>query len=230
MLTHARSFLCTALVGPFCANNNKPFVLAKDWSVMPHYLRKNVGKNASPTYFYPFFPGTPTPKTPPTPALTSSSMSPDFTTTLFQEFRSSIASNNHLLSSTSKGEILITDLEFERTLLKKVCGQQPDCNDSVLSSWYSLLFQKNQDKKDKDHLLAELLTGKSCFKDVDLPIYPELKKLALEWNWVGVEAGDTPKYAYACYDISPFAMLDLSEDEIADMEFNDSYLLIHRAL
>lgn len=47
----------------------------------------------------------------------------------------------------------------------------------------------------------------------------------LERNWVGGEAGGTPKYAYACYAITPFAMLDLTEDKIADMELTASYLL-----
>ena len=105
-----------------------------------------------------------------------------------------------------------------------MCGQHPDCDDDVLPSWYSSLFEKNQDRKDKDHIIAELLAGKSRFEDVDIPIYPKLKKMILERNWVGGEAGGSPKYAYACYGISPFAMLDLSEDQIADMEFT---VLLH---
>ena len=54
--------------------------------------------------------------------------------------------------------------------------------------------------------------------------------MILERNWVGGEAGGSPKYAYACYGISPFAMLDLSEDQIADMEFTAAYLQASSAI
>ena len=49
--------------------------------------------------------------------------------------------------------------------------------------------------------------------------------MILKRNWVGGEAGGNPKFAYACYGISPFAMLELSEDQVADMEFQSAYLL-----
>ena len=71
--------------------------------------------------------------------------------------------------------------------------------------------------------MAEVLARPARFEDVELPIYPELKKMILERNWVGGEAGGTLKFAYAYYGIPPFAMLDLSEDQIADMEFSNSY-------
>ena len=75
-----------------------------------------------------------------------------------------------------------------------------------------MLFQKNQDKTDRDHIVAEVLAGKGHFEDTEIPIFPELKKMIFERNWVGGEAGGTPKFAYAWYDIPPFTMLDLSED------------------
>ena len=43
-------------------------------------------------------------------------------------------------------------------------------------------------------------------------------------GWVGGEAGGQPKYAYACYGVSPFAMLDLSDDIIANMDLTASFL------
>ena len=225
MLLHARSFLRTALVGPFRANDEKPFVSAATWSAMPPSLAKEWRQERITSLFPSIFPSTPPATTPPTPVLTSSPMQEAFFTNLLRDFKSSMLPDNGTASSTTTGAATSTGSEFEKTLLKKMCGQDPACDDSVLPSWYSLLFQKNQDKKDKDHIVAELLAGSARFEDVDIPIYPELKKMILERNWVGGEAGGAPKYAYACYGISPFAMLDLSEDQIADMEFTHSYLL-----
>ena len=66
--------------------------------------------------------------------------------------------------------------------MKRMCGQDAACDDSVLPAWYSSLFQKNQDKKDRDHIVAEVLARPARFEDVELPIYPELKKMVLERN------------------------------------------------
>ena len=57
-----------------------------------------------------------------------------------------------------------------------MCGQLEDADDSVLPAWYGLLFQRNQDKKDKDHIIGEFLASKAQFEDVKIPIYPELKR------------------------------------------------------
>lgn len=222
MLTHARSFLRTALVGPFRANDDKPFVAPVEWAAMPPSLAKEWRQDRISALFPSLFPANPPATTPTTPALTPSPVPTEFFTNLFREFKASITTDDSPSASVTKGDS--TGSEFEKRLLKKMCGQQQDCDDSVLPSWYSALFAKNQDRKDKDHIVAELLTGNSRFEDVDIPIYPELKKMILERNWVGGEAGGSPKYAYACYGISPFAMLDLSEDQIADMEFTAAYL------
>lgn len=45
-----------------------------------------------------------------------------------------------------------------------------------------------------------------------------------ERSWVGREAGGKTKFAYACHGITPFAILDLTDDQIADIEFTQAYL------
>lgn len=47
---------------------------------------------------------------------------------------------------------------FERSLLKKLYKQRDDCNNALLPAWYQQLLQKHQDKKDKDHIVAALLS------------------------------------------------------------------------
>ena len=50
--------------------------------------------------------------------------------------------------------------------------------------------------------------------------------MVLKYNWVMRRggAGGSPKFAYAYYGISPFAMLDLSVDVIVDMNLTEYFL------
>lgn len=65
---------------------------------------------------------------------------------------------------------------FKKRLLKRLCGHMPQVDESVLPVWSNTLFQAHQDNKDKDHIVAKLLSSPGRFEDVDIPIYPELKK------------------------------------------------------
>ena len=221
MLSHAKAFLRTALVGPFRASDVKPYVNTADWTALPPSLAKEWRRERITTLFPSLFPSTPTHSA---PTQATPAASTELFASLLREFQASVVtpSNTPL---PNKPEASTSGSEFEKNLLKIMCGHDIACDDTVLPQWYASLFQKNQDRKDKDHIVGALLARKSRFEDVTLPVYPELKKMILERNWVGGEAGGSPKYAYACYGLSPFAMLDLTEDQIAEMEFTDSYLL-----
>ena len=221
MITHAKAFLRAAMVGPFRATDNKPFISLADWTPIAPAIAKKWRQDRIKTLFPSIFnqaqPASVEPKLNPT------TPSNDLFAAWLRDFKSSFSPPATEMAKSASEPT--TGSIFEKTLLKKMCGQNHDADDTVLPTWYGELFQKNQDKKDKDHIIADLLASKSRFEDVKIPIYPELKKMILERNWVGGEAGGAPKLAYACYGITPFAMLDLSEDQIAEMEFTDSYLL-----
>ena len=104
-----------------------------------------------------------------------------------------LTSNDPPASTLSaEGEAISPGSELERTLLDRMCGHAPASDNSLLPSWYSFLFfQKNEDRKDRDHIVAQMLAGQSRFKEFDLLIYPEVQKMILERNWVrgGSDAG-----------------------------------------
>ena len=225
MMDHVQSFLRSALVGPFRSTDVKPFVSRDAWFTTAPIAAKSWRKDRLVDLFPSIFP----PSTTTTidllaPATTTPN---DATSALLLELLTALrkpqtvtpdSSPDKNEDSTPKSSI------FERSLLKKLCGQRDDCDDALLPAWYQQLFQKHQDKKDKDHIVAALLSKPGRFEDDDIPIYPALKKMILERNWVGGEAGGKPKLAYACHGITPFAMLDLTDDQIADMEFTQAYL------
>lgn len=110
--------------------------------------------------------------------------------------------------------------DIEAKLLKRMCGYNPDSDNTVLPMWIHQLFQKNQTDNDKDLIVAGVLAQKGRFDEERIPIYHELKKMVAQRKWTGGEAGGNPKLAYACYGLTPFAMLDLTEDEISQMDFD----------
>lgn len=73
--------------------------------------------------------------------------------------------------------------------------------------------------------MANLLSCPTHFEEETVIVYPESKKTFLERSWDIGEADWTSKYVYACYDISPLAILDLTYDQIAYMELTNLYLL-----
>ena len=56
MIDHARQFLCSALVGPFRANDKKPFVPAAEWLTMPPPPTRIWRKQRVETLFPSVFP------------------------------------------------------------------------------------------------------------------------------------------------------------------------------
>lgn len=112
----------------------------------------------------------------------------------------------------------------EATLMRTLCGLPPNVDESHFPTWYTHLFNKNQSKNDKDMIIAEALTSGLKFQDARIPIYPELKTMIRDRTWTGGEAGGDPMYSHACFGLTVFAMLDLSETDKAQMEFMAQYL------
>ena len=55
------------------------------------------------------------------------------------------------------------------------------------------------------------------FDDAEVPLYPALVKTVLKRNWAASDLGTRAAFVNAMKGLSPFGMLDLTEDEVADM-------------
>ena len=229
MLTHAAAFLRSTLIGPYRNDDNKPFVPLQDWNRMIPREAKLWRKEKVEAIFPHIFITPALPATHPTtapPTNTTNDANSILIATLLAELQKTKATNTTYDEEEKKEDASpITKVStFEKTILKTMCGIPSNCDDDILPTWYLHLFRKHQDDKDRDHIVAETLNGMARFEDADIPVYPELKKMILKRNWVGGEAGGNPKYAYACYGLTPFAMLDLTEDQIATMEMDQHFL------
>ena len=114
----------------------------------------------------------------------------------------------------------LATFELEQTLT--MCGLEPD-EERFLPAW----INKIQDKKLSDHskslLIDQALNSNTRFSDAEVQCTPELIKMIKTRDWMG---GDNkrPLYAKAMKGLSPFAMLDLTEDEVANRMLADEVL------
>ena len=225
MLEHAKSFLRSILVGPLRNEDQKPFVPQDQWNQMAPVAAKRWRveklKALFPLVFGDTPTSTPTPSQPTQPLPNETSLFHSF----FAEWQKSQKAAQSQPDEEKKEEsTTLKASEFEKNIIKTLCGLPKEADETMLPKWYVDLFNKNQDDKDRDHIVANVLNGTLRFEDAEIPVYPELKKIILKRNWVGGEAGGNPKFAYACYGLTPFAMMDLSEDQIAQMEFDQQFI------
>ena len=225
MLEHAKRFLKAHLVGPLRNEDQKPYVTHDEWNQMPPRETKVWRRDKLRALFPQIF-GTRDAATREQSQQDQHLQQSGMFQAFFQEWKKaqgvpSMQGQEEKKEDDSKS---LRASALEKTIMKALCGIPKDGDDSLLPSWYLNLFNKHQDDKDRDHIVANVLNGTLRFEDAEIPVYPELKKVILKRNWVGGEAGGTPKFAYACYGLTPFAMLDLTEDQISQMEFDHQFI------
>ena len=225
MMDHVKRFLKAHLVGPLRNEDEKPYVTHDEWNQMAPVETKVWRKGKLEALFPHIFN-----KTVNVPLAPQQQGQQGDLSNMFQAFFNEWRKAQNGLSRQMQEEKKDDDSktlkasEFEKAIMKTLCGLPKDADDSLLPMWYLSLFNKHQDDKDRDHIVADVLNGTLRFEDAEIAVYPELKKVILKRNWVGGEAGGSPKFAYACYGLTPFAMLDLTEDQISQMEFDQQFL------
>ena len=168
MPTPARRLLRAAIVDPFRANEETPFVSTEIWAAMPPSLVKEWRQTRIAAIFPYNVRGNAT-------SIDIDAHAP------FPHFLSRARSLLHQPAAGtqvvphhghSPDVIIIVDRQeppgskFGRSPWKRRCGHDAASDVSVLSTWDSFLFQMNQDKTDRDqHILAVVLAHPSRFKD-----------------------------------------------------------------
>ena len=117
---------------------------------------------------------------------------------------------------TAKEDTIMS--EYELRLTYKLCGLQPgeSCVDH-LPQW----FREVSDKKLTDHaknmIITNAINTMIRFEDAEVPITPSLLKMIRKRDWTGHDTGKFPAYSNATKGLSPFALIELSNDEVATM-------------
>lgn len=226
MITHAQTFLRAMLVGKLRGGDTKPWIAPEDWRkvapVEAKIWRKQKCEEIFPTLFTPAptIPAGPPPASTTTTAITAQNQfGPEFFLQMYKIMREEVTKTSFV--EEKKEDMGNTDLkisEMEARTMKWLCGHNIASDNSVLPSWFHQILAKHQTDNDKDMIIASALTQQARFEDQRITIYPELRNMIRKRAWTGNEAGAIPQFAQACYGLTPFAMLDLTLEEVANME------------
>lgn len=232
VMEHLLNFLRAVMVGDLRKTDKSPAVDLTDWNkALPREAREwKIGQcNALfPTIFAPQHGPVSVPNGPPPLPSTNDKLMEQMLK--FMNLQMAKENSSQAGFQEEKKEehqpadlsTKVSDIETERMLI--MCGQDPTSDVSALPKWFGDLFRKNMDKKDKDMIVAQALSARPRFEDYPIKAYPEMKRMIMDRNWVGFEAGMTPCFAYACYGLTPFALQDFTEDEVANMTWDEHAL------
>ena len=113
------------------------------------------------------------------------------------------------------GEFKVSDGERER--MRIMCGLPEAYTEDVFPKWYWDLFGKHQDEKDKAQLISLAIKKSWIFEDAEVPLYPGLIKTIQKRDWSASDLGKRAALVNAARGLSPFAMVDLTEEDVARM-------------
>ncbi len=115
------------------------------------------------------------------------------------------------------GKLKVSELEKKK--MRVMCGLPEDSE--AFPKWYLDLFAEHQDEKDKMEIVSNALKATWIFDDAEVPVYSVLLKTVVKRDWTASDLGLRPAYANAAKGLSPFGMLDLTLDDIANMTEED---------
>ena len=232
MKTHALAFLRAVLVGNFRQADEKPFITRENFYGMIPVQGRIWGSTRfqqlfsrimAPTNIQPRVPTQPQLQLGGTPQQ-GNIVQLDIAT-LQQLLQGAVgASSPSTTPSEEKTEEsgLKKISEREKNNMRILCGIPPSASDDALPQWYLDLCEKNLDDKDKAQVIAYQMESTWIFDDAEVPLYPALVKTIRKRDWVASDLGTRAAFVNALKGLSPFAMLDLTEEEVADMHELDA--------
>ena len=108
--------------------------------------------------------------------------------------------------------------EYELRLTYKLCGFPPgESSLEHLPQWFRDVSDKKLTEHAKNMIITNAINTMIRYEDAEVPITPALLKMIRKRDWTGQDTGKYPAYANATKGLSPFALIDLSDDDVATM-------------
>jgi hypothetical protein len=117
----------------------------------------------------------------------------------------------------------MSKLEFDSTLA--MCGLPPESDPNLLPEWFTQCAEKGMTEHYRMTVIRSHITNNQVYEDSEVPLTSTLLKMASKRNWTGKEGNiNRPSFINATDGLSPFMLLDLTEDEVADINNEDDVL------
>ena len=108
---------------------------------------------------------------------------------------------------------------------KKMCGLEDTAGDEQFTKCYKDLFANYQDKKDKAQVIAIEIEKCYIFDDVEVLLYSTILNNIIKKDWKSSDIRKRAVLGNSTRGLLPFAMVDLTEEDVAIMQQDHEYLL-----
>jgi hypothetical protein len=110
----------------------------------------------------------------------------------------------------------------------RMCGLPAGASPTLLPAWFNSCSSKNMNDNFRSTILRKHITTNVRYEDAEVPLTNTILKMAVKRNWLGREGNiDCPSLVNAGSGLSPFIVVDKTEDEVAEQNFGDD--AIHNA-
>ena len=114
-------------------------------------------------------------------------------------------------------------LEYDTTLLQ--CGAPTNALPATLPEWFSLVSTKGMSKTYMGTVIGKHIRDNYKYDDAEVPLTNNIIKTMISRAWNGGESNiNRPALLNATSGLTPFAVLDLTEDEVAAINDEDDAL------
>jgi hypothetical protein len=114
----------------------------------------------------------------------------------------------------------MSQLELDTTL--QMCGLPVGANPALLPEWFSRCSAKHMTDNFRTTILRKQITNNYRYEDAEVPLTNTILKMAVKRNWMGKEGNiDCPSLVNAGNGLSPFIVVDKTEDEVAEENYDD---------
>ena len=225
MIVHLKDFLL-ACMGAHYAADQTPWTSQED---LFHPISLDA-KRWVKTKFNSLFPTLTAPE-PPEAANAASNLglSPALATALAQALsrqdNGPARNNTRVEEKKDDSSVGMSDHEFSDLMV--MCGNPRDGDSLLLPDWVLECAKKGSDSWKLTTIMKHIMNN-AFYDDADVPITRPLLKMVLKRDWTGKDGNITrPSMANSGEGLSIFAMLDMDEDEVA--QINEADDAINRA-
>ena len=113
----------------------------------------------------------------------------------------------------------------ELAMTCKMCGQPATGTLADLPTYFAECAAPNTSDNYKMLVIRKWIMGNVFYEDADVPLTSSLLKMVIKRAWTGKDGNITrPSLVHAMDGLSPFLMLDISEDEVAQLNDEEDLL------
>ena len=117
--------------------------------------------------------------------------------------------------------------EGEKARMRSMCGLPEEAADECFPKWFRDIFGKHMDDVTRAQLVAVAVEKGYIIEDAEVALHPELTKTIIKRDWTGSDLGKRAALVNAAKGNSPFACVDLTEEDVAEM--TEDYEDLHKA-